>query len=919
MRAETSHIDRWVHLLHGRSAGMLHVCSTGDWTGVRTPVADPSRAIEYAAARDVQGASGIYLRVTTLKEDAPSDHGRRASVEHSRSLPGLWADIDIAGPGHKHQPNHPGLPGYDASRPLLHPLPADAEQARAIVTGSGLPEPTLWVHSGGGLYPWWLLEEPEDLASDPSALKIAAVLSEHWQRALMSSAERAGTSYGNVGDLTRVMRIPGTVNRKVGEQPCVVLSDGGPRYTFDSLVKAAELAWAPPPVVAPRLHAAPSRPVATAVPQVTGSASPLDAFEAATPWEDILGPAGWRVHHVTGNVTHWTRPGKEVRDGSSATTGHADDRDRMWVFSSSAGLPTDEPLTKPFVWGIVNGHRGMAATAKALVSAGFGAPACPPGPFGGVTRLSPGTAAPVLPWPASNPPPLVPVADAAAAAPAPTVEVFWPPDPAYPGDYSAKVVEPVEFPVEALPAVVSDLVQQVSGELQVDPAMPAMFALAALSSLAAPRVQVFRSGRWSEALSLYTLVVGESGERKSPTARAVYGPLRQIERRMAAAHGEEVDRLIDEQDQARALARNNPSLANRIEEKIAKLEASKRRPPRIRLSNDVTPEALTRALGASGGSGAILDAEGTFFGVLCGRYTNGGVANVDLILNAYDGDEYSADRISREPDRVERPSLALGLAVQPVVLQDAMAARQLLERGVFARMMFATLESRIGSRMESTAAPHNPNPARLWGMVLSGIAELPRPGPGDEIPSLCCSPQALALHVQLSDGTEARLGRGGDLLAPGLREWAHKHAGRVLRIAGLLHLASGETISTEITEETMMNAIRIGDWSVSQARTVHCLSHESADEATVQACRQVLAWIERKRMRSFTCREACRGVHAKWVRTKAMEDALDQLCELGWLQQEPFQDRGGRWRQRYAVTPHIDRAAAGATLAANPS
>lgn len=911
-------IKSWISTLHGKSTGMLHACTTGDWTGVRAHVEDKDRIVEYVLQKDLQRASGIYLRVTTLSSDAPSSRGKRAGADWSESLPGLWADIDISGPGHKHVTNHPDYPGYDPRKAIQFPLPANEEVARSIVSEAGMPEPTAWIHSGGGIYPWWLLEDPEQLAGDQFALDAATRLSDGWQRELVAAAQRLGVDYGNVGDLARVMRIPGTWNRKEEEpRPCRLVTESGPRYTFESLTeclfalqersskrqKPSSPPSVPLPVAPLPLPSLPSR-----------AGSPLDAFEERTSWPDILEPHGWQVHHTEGGTTHWTRPGKRTSEGSSATTGHsADGRDRMWVFSTACGLPVGEPITKPYVWSVLNGHGGdMKRVARDLAARGFGTPLTPLAgfttqlvarPHNGtpqvttVTGIGRGVLAPVAPI---NPP------EGTTPQPAHT---GWHPSPKHP----AETTELPPFPVHALPAAMGDLVRQVSASRQVDPIMPALFALSTISAVAAGKVEVRRSGGWTEPLSLYTCPVAESGERKSPTGRDVFGAVGRIEKQLAAAHNDEIDRQIDELDQQRAEVRGNPAAANRIEDKILALDASRKRPPRIALPNDITPEALVRALARQNGHGAVLDAEGTFMGSLSGRYTNG-VPNPELLIKAYDGDPYTADRISREPDHIARPTLALGLAVQQIVLEDAMSNRQLLERGALARIIFGFPKSLVGTRWESSAAPYDPGPGRNWAILMEGIAELPAPETPDQVLTLALSPEALREHIKLSDQIEARLAPGGNLTTPGLKEWAHKQAGRILRIAALLHLAEGLDATCEIQPETMRSAVLIGEWAIAHARHAHRVDRESAEEATAKQCTQVLDWIRRTSRQAFTVRDACRGVRAQWVSTKSMADALDQLSELGWVREEPYQDRAGRWRSRFATSPYASQPQPTATM-----
>jgi hypothetical protein len=76
---------------------------------------------------------------------------------------------------------------------------------------------------------------------------------------------------------------------------------------------------------------------------------PGDQFAAATTWAELLEADGWTLHHVDRDGEHhWTRPGKDTRDGTSATTGYMDS-DVLKVFTSSmraAGLTEEETYTK---------------------------------------------------------------------------------------------------------------------------------------------------------------------------------------------------------------------------------------------------------------------------------------------------------------------------------------------------------------------------------------------------------------------------------------------------------------------------------------------------------------------------------------------------------------------------------------------
>lgn len=102
--------------------------------------------------------------------------------------------------------------------------------------------------------------------------------------------------------------------------------------------------------------------------------TPGDAFEEKVTWNEILEPHGWRVESVTGQETKWTRPGKDPRLGASATTGYANDRDRLYVFSTSTTFDAQTPYTKFAVYAFLNHDGNFSAAAAELRRQGYGDP-----------------------------------------------------------------------------------------------------------------------------------------------------------------------------------------------------------------------------------------------------------------------------------------------------------------------------------------------------------------------------------------------------------------------------------------------------------------------------------------------------------------------------------------------------------------
>lgn len=122
-----------------------------------------------------------------------------------------------------------------------------------------------------------------------------------------------------------------------------------------------------PPVLPPE----PRREVARLTP--TGELRPGDDWELKADWdENWFTGQGWSVSHRVGPETFWVRPGKDARDGHSASTGFNGDRDRLYVWSTAAGLPTETPLSKFYVYSHYHHGGDLSRAAQALRRQGFG-------------------------------------------------------------------------------------------------------------------------------------------------------------------------------------------------------------------------------------------------------------------------------------------------------------------------------------------------------------------------------------------------------------------------------------------------------------------------------------------------------------------------------------------------------------------
>lgn len=128
--------------------------------------------------------------------------------------------------------------------------------------------------------------------------------------------------------------------------------------------------------------------------------SPGDDYDNRVDWVDILVPHGWELVSTHGGTRYWRRPGKS--HGTSASTGRADDRDRLWVWSSSTEFATETPYTKFGAYALLEHGGDYSAAAGRLRRDGYGG-ALPPSAAeeqaAAIAELAPG----VVAQPASAP------------------------------------------------------------------------------------------------------------------------------------------------------------------------------------------------------------------------------------------------------------------------------------------------------------------------------------------------------------------------------------------------------------------------------------------------------------------------------------------------------------------------------------
>ena len=473
------------------------------------------------------------------------------------------------------------------------------------------------------------------------------------------------------------------------------------------------------------------------------------------------------------------------------------------------------------------------------------------------------------------------------------------------------------FPNEALPEWVRQMVEGVATETQTPPDMSATIALCALSAAAGGRAIVRVRDGWEEPVNLYLAAVAEPGTRKSAVYRALTAPLYAAERALDEAmtqkrHEMRVlhERREDEDQKARASAiRADPASADEAlaaaAEAAAALERVRVPEPVQLITGDVSPEECASILAAQNGRLAIMSAEGRIYDIITGRYSNGEPC-LSPFLEGHAGDVLRVNRRGRY-ESIERPALTIGVCIQPAVLAWIASRPRLRGQGMLARWLYAVPADLVGYRSSEpppvAASVRDCYASNLKALVLS-LAKW-----DDDPQILVLDDTARKGVVEYLDLIEPRLRPDGDL--HGIRDWAAKLAGAVVRIAGLLHLAEHlqDGYAKPVSHDTVTEAIQIGDYYTSHALAAFGVM--SADP-NLGLARAMLGWLypDSKARDPFSQRDAHRRFRERDGRSTTADEitaALRLLAIHGYIRPLPppaGSPRGGRPASpRFEVCP----------------
>ena len=387
------------------------------------------------------------------------------------------------------------------------------------------------------------------------------------------------------------------------------------------------------------------------------------------------------------------------------------------------------------------------------------------------------------------------------------------------------------YPLDALPSGIGDAVREVIEFVQCPVALAACSALSALSLSAQHLADVRRAEGLISPVSLYTLAIAESGERKTSVDKHFTSAITAWESKQTELASPDVKRYQVEHD---SWSMQYDGLKQKIKEtakaqkptdsltsQLHQLKDAEPLPvsvPRL-IYGDSTPEQLGYSLAKIYPSGAVLSSEaGIVFGG-SGMTGDSAMRNMALLNVLWEGGTHTIDRRTSESYKVEGARLTMGLAVQSDTVKAFFDNSKQLARGTgfAARFLIAWPQSTQGTRLFKEPPKSFPKLSAFNERITQLLDKTPifTEAGGLAPRILDLSPEAKEVWIDFHNQVEMELRAGGDLVDA--RDVASKAADNVARLAALFHLYEWHS-EGQINAELVRAATVIVTWHLYEAR-----------------------------------------------------------------------------------------------------
>lgn len=406
------------------------------------------------------------------------------------------------------------------------------------------------------------------------------------------------------------------------------------------------------------------------------------------------------------------------------------------------------------------------------------------------------------------------------------------------------------FPVEALGPTLAGAVRAICGTVQCPEAVAAGSVMMMASLAVQGHVDV-RQDDLCVPTILFLLTVAQSGERKSASDKAALKALANWLKDARKDHRDRWERYAAEakEHEVRATAaerqrKDGAGLADALLE-IGQASLAPRSPERI--IGDATQEGVFKALWSGCQSQALASAEG---GIVTAGHSmkpetlNRWIGSLSLLWDGSSLDRLRADGVRQV---LYGRRLCSHLMLQPVLAEQLLGDRTMVEQGILARFLIAWPESTVGTRVYVPRSPLADPGMQRYCQKLAELLALPLPV-DDTDPTQPLQPRELKLSagaaaawIDYANEIE-REQRPEGVFKP-VQAWASKSAEQALRLAGVLTMIEDHA-AVEVPAEAMERALELAAWYLGEALR---LVGTASTPKPVRDAELLLGWIRAER------------------------------------------------------------------------
>ncbi len=394
-----------------------------------------------------------------------------------------------------------------------------------------------------------------------------------------------------------------------------------------------------------------------------------------------------------------------------------------------------------------------------------------------------------------------------------------------------------EFPIKALPPILREMVIGIAETTGTDPAMAATSILSAISYCFTSRYRMQGKADHSEPPMIYSFIIAEPSERKSPVVKFIKKPFVDFELKYNQEHAEEFHKIEAMKKELLFEADKLEKEGSKDVNQIAKLKTQAEQigdvgKRRITVE-DITPESLIQLMGKNKSLLMISDEAG-MLGNFTGRYSNNNIPNMDMILKAWSGESFFCDRATKESIQISNPCLSISLAGQPYLWDNMVSNPVFRNSGLLARFFYCFPKSKVGTRRYdskaiATAVVDSYN--RLIDILLTRKFNA-----GDTEEKFLKFDETAQQNfidyynqyiekIQLTEFSNCK-------------DWGGKYHGQILRLCCVIHcvkcvLKNENPENVLVGADTLCNAIDIADYYKEQA--IYAFSISGVDQEILKA------------------------------------------------------------------------------------